>query len=72
VLEWCQDWFHPYYYESSPHQDPPGPHGSPENRKVLRGGCFSNGRNVVRCANRYAEPAHVALNTFTFRCAKDG
>ncbi|MDQ3023157.1 MAG: formylglycine-generating enzyme family protein [bacterium] len=40
-------------------------------KKVLRGGCFSNGRNIVRCANRYAEPPAVALNTFTFRCAKD-
>jgi sulfatase modifying factor 1 len=40
-------------------------------KKVLRGGCFSNGRNIVRCANRYAEPPGVALNTFTFRCAKD-
>jgi formylglycine-generating enzyme required for sulfatase activity len=38
---------------------------------VLRGGAFSNGRNIVRCANRYFEPAGVALNTFTFRCAKD-
>jgi formylglycine-generating enzyme required for sulfatase activity len=41
-------------------------------KRVLRGGCFSNGRNIVRCANRYAEPPGVALNTFTFRCAKDG
>jgi formylglycine-generating enzyme required for sulfatase activity len=40
-------------------------------KKVLRGGCFSNGRNIVRCANRYAEQPGVALNTFTFRCAKD-
>jgi formylglycine-generating enzyme required for sulfatase activity len=40
-------------------------------KKVLRGGCFSNGRNIVRCANRYPEQAEVALNTFTFRCAKD-
>jgi formylglycine-generating enzyme len=40
-------------------------------KKVLRGGCFSNGRNIVRCANRYAEVPGVALNTFTFRCAKD-
>jgi formylglycine-generating enzyme required for sulfatase activity len=39
--------------------------------KVLRGGSFSNGRNVVRCANRYSEASNVALNTFGFRCAKD-
>ena len=38
---------------------------------VLRGGCFSNGRNIVRCANRYSQPPNVALNTFGFRCATD-
>ena len=40
-------------------------------KRVLRGGCYSNGRNVVRCANRYAEAPNVALNTFGFRCVKD-
>jgi formylglycine-generating enzyme required for sulfatase activity len=38
---------------------------------VLRGGTSGNGRNIVRCANRYAEPPNVALNSFGFRCAKD-
>jgi formylglycine-generating enzyme required for sulfatase activity len=38
---------------------------------ILRGGAFSNGRNIVRCANRYFEPPQVALNTFGFRCVKD-
>ena len=40
-------------------------------KRVLRGGCFSNGHNIVRCANRYAEAPNVMLNTFAFRCAKD-
>lgn len=40
-------------------------------KRVLRGGAFSNGRNIVRCANRYAESPNVPLNTFGFRCAKD-
>jgi formylglycine-generating enzyme required for sulfatase activity len=39
--------------------------------RVLRGGCFSNGHNVIRCANRYNEGPNVALNTFSFRCVKD-
>lgn len=39
--------------------------------KVLRGGAFSNGRNIIRCANRYPEDASVGFNTFTFRCARD-
>ncbi len=41
-------------------------------KKVLRGGAYSNGRNIVRCANRYAESANTALATFGFRCARDG
>lgn len=53
VLEWCQDWFHPYYYESSPKQDPPGPHSSPENRRVLRGGCFSSRGDECRASTRH-------------------
>jgi formylglycine-generating enzyme required for sulfatase activity len=40
-------------------------------KRVLRGGAFSNGRNIVRCANRYAEAPNVPLNTFGFRCVKD-
>ncbi|MCC7479136.1 SUMF1/EgtB/PvdO family nonheme iron enzyme [bacterium] len=40
-------------------------------KKVLRGGAYSNGRNIVRCANRYAESPNVALATFGFRCARD-
>ena len=39
--------------------------------KVLRGGAFSNGRNIIRCANRYPEDPSVSFNTFTFRCARD-
>jgi formylglycine-generating enzyme required for sulfatase activity len=53
VLEWCADWFHPFYYESSPPVDPPGPHGSPENRRVLRGGCFSSRADECRSAARH-------------------
>jgi formylglycine-generating enzyme required for sulfatase activity len=39
--------------------------------KVLRGGAYSNGRNIIRCANRYPEESSVGFNTFTFRCARD-
>jgi formylglycine-generating enzyme required for sulfatase activity len=62
LWQWTSSAYAPYPYVA----DAAGPY------KVLRGGCFSNGRNIVRCANRYSEAANVALNTFGFRCAKDG
>ena len=61
LWQWTSSSYAPYPYD-------PEATGS---YKVLRGGSFSNGRNVVRCANRYSEAANVALNTFGFRCAKD-
>jgi formylglycine-generating enzyme required for sulfatase activity len=53
VLEWCQDWFHPFYYESSPKADPQGPHNSPENRRVLRGGHFASRGDECRSSARH-------------------
>jgi formylglycine-generating enzyme required for sulfatase activity len=61
VWQWTASAHHPY---------PFNPDARGED-KVMRGGAYSNGRNIVRCANRYAEPANVALNTSGFRCAKD-
>ena len=61
LWQWTASPFAPYPFNPDAKGD----------RYVLRGGCFSNGRNVIRCANRYDEPPNVALNTFSFRCAKD-
>jgi formylglycine-generating enzyme required for sulfatase activity len=38
VLEWCQDWYDPKYYERSPSVDPPGPASGKD--RVLRGGAW--------------------------------
>jgi len=61
IWQWTASPYAPYPYD-------PEARGE---KRVLRGGAFSNGRNIVRCANRYDEPPNVALNTFGLRCVKD-
>jgi formylglycine-generating enzyme required for sulfatase activity len=61
LWQWTASPWHEYPYDPAARGD----------KLILRGGAFSNGRNIVRCANRYFEQAGVALNTFTFRCVKD-
>lgn len=48
--EWCADWYAAEYYKISPPNDPPGP--SAGERRVLRGGCFTNRNKFVRSADR--------------------
>ena len=61
LWQWTATPWHEYPYDPTARGD----------KLILRGGAFSNGRNIVRCANRYFEPVQMALNTFTFRCVKD-
>jgi sulfatase modifying factor 1 len=60
-----------WQWTASAHHDYPFNPDARGPKRVLRGGTSGNGRNIVRCANRYAEPPNVALNSFGFRCAKD-
>jgi formylglycine-generating enzyme required for sulfatase activity len=55
VWEWCQDWFGPAYYGSSPRQDPPGPPTG--TGRVLRGGSWRSYPAYCRSANRASEAA---------------
>jgi formylglycine-generating enzyme required for sulfatase activity len=61
VWQWTSSWYAPYPFDA----------GARSDKRVLRGGCYSNGKSIVRAANRYAESPNVALNTFGFRCARD-
>ncbi|MBN2082545.1 SUMF1/EgtB/PvdO family nonheme iron enzyme [bacterium] len=61
VWQWTATPYHAYPFNADARGD----------EYVLRGGCYNNGRNIVRCANRYNEPPNLALNSFGFRCAKD-
>ena len=62
VWEWCQDWYEPGYYRTSPSTDPAGP-ASGTNR-VRRGGCWNDSPASCRSGYRAGrEPA--ARNDYT-------
>jgi formylglycine-generating enzyme required for sulfatase activity len=50
VVEWCSDYYSPYYYASSPSDDPVGPSIGPS--RVLRGGGWSQRAIHVRSTYR--------------------
>ena len=64
VWEWCSDWYGSY--EAGDQTDPAGPETG--NRRVLRGGAFSNDPDALRCAYRgYGRPVYAGLG-IGFRC----
>jgi len=50
VMEWCQDWYSPRYYQKSPLNNPTGPEGGTYH--VLRGGSWGLGPGSIRSAAR--------------------
>ena len=68
VWEWCQDWYDPGYYRSSPASNPPGP-GSGAQR-VLRGGsflCHDSYCNRYRNSARSQNTPDSAMSNAGFR-----
>jgi len=65
VWQWCEDWYDPAYYASSPSDDPRGPLEAVKaarNRvKALRGGCWFD--DPRRCKGAHRTPEYV------IRCA---
>ncbi len=63
VMEWVQDWYRKDYYQRSPKENPSGPESGVKGwiygaQRVLRGGSWVNGPELVRVADRYkVEPA---------------
>lgn len=70
VWEWVQDWYDSGFYRDSPHESPQGPKSGSE--RVVRGGSWANGADLVRSANRSSEKPGSALNILGFRLALDG
>jgi formylglycine-generating enzyme required for sulfatase activity len=70
VWEWVQDWYDPGFYRDSPNQSPQGPESGSE--RVVRGGSWANGADLVRSANRSSEKPESKLNILGFRLALDG
>ena len=52
VYEYCADWYGEEYYANADTRDPKGPSSGSGNRRVLRGGSWSNGPWYCRSANR--------------------
>ena len=65
--EWVADWYAADYYATGPARNPPGPSAG-ENR-VLRGGGWDSGANVVRAALRFWGSPYGQNDANGFRCA---
>jgi formylglycine-generating enzyme required for sulfatase activity len=50
VWEWCSDWYKVDYYKNSPPKNPEGPNSG--SNRVFRGGGWSFGARILRCAFR--------------------
>lgn len=71
LWEWVNDWFDISYYSVSPTTNPQGPGSSPDGKRVVKGGSFSNPASFRRISTRFGDtPATPMLgNTLGFRCA---
>lgn len=65
VWEWCQDWFDPAYYGSSPVKDPVNTKEG--NRRVERGGSWAFTPDYCRAAFRFALEPVESYDTLGFR-----
>ncbi|MFN7681865.1 MAG: formylglycine-generating enzyme family protein [Planctomyces sp.] len=63
VWEWCSDWHGDY--PSSPLTDPQGPDSG--SFRVLRGGSWVGGPNLVRCALRNSITPECRVSNYGFR-----
>ena len=70
VWEWVADWYDPGYYRNSPFENPRGPESG--SARVVRGGSWANGGELIRSANRSQEDPASRLNILGFRLALDG
>ena len=70
--EWCQDWYSPTYYATSPAVDPAGPTGGAE--RVMRGGSFFGNGDNCRPAARIpgTNARRSALTGFRVVLESDG
>jgi serine/threonine-protein kinase len=69
VWEWIADWYDAKYFQMSPRRNPHGPVSG--SSRVVKGGSWKNGPNVIRSANRSSERPDQGLNVLGFRLAMD-
>ena len=69
VWEWIADWYGADYFQKSPRRDPLGPASG--SSRVVRGGSWKNGPELIRSANRSSERPDRRLNVVGFRVAME-
>jgi formylglycine-generating enzyme required for sulfatase activity len=65
VWEWVSDWFDEDYFNKSPQNNPAGPQSG--NGRVVRGGCWLNSPNYLRCSYRFGLNPELRENDIGFR-----
>ncbi len=68
VWEWCSDWYGRDYFQVSTVEDPTGPDSG--ERRVLRGGAFTNRNKFVRSADRDSFRPKYRYNFTGFRIVR--
>lgn len=71
ISEWCNDWYHPEYYQTSPSMNPKGPETSTGLRIIKGASLFAPYAYKMRCAVRIFGKPEDRNKSIGFRCAKD-
>jgi len=69
MWEFCEDWYDPDYYKSSPPKDPPGPKTG--RARIVRGGSWDSRWVVLTASSRNFAYIGYREGDFGFRCAMD-
>jgi formylglycine-generating enzyme len=71
VTEWCWDYYYNRYYNvTGGATDPLGPASTSVGNRVQRGGDWSSGPSLPRCANREDATPKASNNSLGFRCVR--
>ena len=80
VMEWCNDWMQPNYYEVSPYRNPKGPAEEIEDKnfkrtfykaRVIRGGSWNTSQiHEMRIQRRWWHTPETKKYYIGFRCAR--
>jgi formylglycine-generating enzyme required for sulfatase activity len=67
MWEYCEDWYSPDYFKSSPPKDPPGPKTG--RARIVKGGSWDSRPTVLSASSRNFAYTGYREGDFGFRCA---
>ena len=70
VWEWCEDWYDENYYSKSPENNPVNLTNT-TNRKVIRGGSYTNSSSKCYVDYRGDQPPETQFSNIGFRLCSD-